>query len=122
MPENSRSFTRVSFSTRAEVNIGGKNISGEVSDVSMKGIHLCCDTEADAGTECKVRIFLGEEDPLVIRAKGKIARKDDTGISIEFTDVFCDSYSHLKNIVIYNTEEPDQTEQEFSSHMGIHSE
>jgi len=39
--------------------------------------------------------------------KGVVQRITDTGIGIHFTETDLDSFSHLKKIIYYNSENPD---------------
>jgi hypothetical protein len=38
---------------------------------------------------------------------GTVIRLEDNGIAVEFTTMDLDSYTHLKNILRYNAENPD---------------
>jgi hypothetical protein len=119
IPREQRAFTRVGFHTRAEVEVGGRTIHGEVSDISMNGMRMHTLEPATLGDACDVRIFLGETDPLVIRAVGHIARADGDGFAVRFDGLYCEAYGHLKQVVLFNSDDADKAEAEIESHIGI---
>ncbi len=114
-----RAFSRVGFHTRAEVEVGGRTIYGEVTDISMNGMRMFTIEPATLGDACDVRIYLGETDPLIIRAVGHIARVEADGFAVRFDGLYCEAYDHLKQVVLFNTDDPDKAEAEIESHIGI---
>jgi len=114
-----RAFSRVGFRTRAEVEVGGRIFHGEVSDISMNGMRMHTIEAATVGDACDVRIFLGENDPLLIRAVGRIARTEEDGFGVRFDGLYCEAYGHLKQVVIFNSADTDRAEKEIESHIGI---
>jgi hypothetical protein len=87
----------------------------------MKGIYLVCPNPLPLETDCQVSLFLsGSERPLSIQVKAKVARVDDQGMGIEFTEIIgLESYNHLRNLVLYNAPEADSVEDEIMGHLGI---
>jgi hypothetical protein len=117
-----REFTRVRAHVEAQVSSDTPVlIAGEARDISLNGVYVLCDERLPAGTPCRVFLFLGEsQEQLVIRANGKIARSDETGMGVELTGIPVDSFDHLRNLVLYNSgREIEQVEREFKSHTGI---
>lgn len=118
--ENKRDFTRAAVGVEAEIVAGDTMIRGQIGDVSLKGLLLACADTLPEGSECHVRILLGDSAaPLLIEAKGKVVRNLDEGIAVEFTGVDLDSYGHLKNLVSMNVADIEQAESEFRSHVGL---
>jgi len=115
----SRAFTRVSFRTHAEVEIGGRTLRGEVSDISMNGMRMRTREPARPGEACDVRIYLGETDPLVIRATGHVARADTGGFAVRFDAIHCDAFGHLKQVVLLNSPDVRKAERELEAHIGL---
>lgn len=117
-----REFTRVRAHVEAQVSSDTPVlIAGEARDISLNGVYVLCDEQLPAGTPCRVFLFLGEsQEQLVIRANGKIARSDETGMGVELTGIPVDSFDHLRNLVLYNSgREIEQVEREFKGHTGI---
>jgi len=110
---------RVMFSTRAEVDVKGTTLRGEIRDVSMNGVFLIAQSDAAVGDPCDVRIYLGNEEPLLIHALGEVARCDPDGLAVRFTGLYCESFPHLKQVVLSNSEQSERVEQELGEHLGI---
>jgi hypothetical protein len=59
------------------------------------------------------------ESKLLIEADGNIVRSEPSSLAVEFTRLDLDSYYHLRQLILNNTDDPEKAEQEFSSHWGI---
>ncbi len=102
---------RVQFKTKIILKSGASEISlyGSSKDLSVKGIFLETDQNISIGTTARIEVLLtGREEKLVLQIMGKVVRKGAAGVGIEFDSMDIDSYTHLKNIVRYNTEDPDK--------------
>ncbi|MFH2065722.1 MAG: PilZ domain-containing protein [Pseudomonadota bacterium] len=83
-------------------------IEGSSRDLSLKGIFIHSHDAAAVGTKCQVEVNLtGMTEQLNLYMQGKIIRKDQNGIAVEFESMDLDSYTHLKNLVRYNTTDSD---------------
>lgn len=120
-PSDRRSFVRVPFNTKTEVHVDQRVIrSSEGIDVSLSGLRLTSSEPVEPGAPCQVKIILQTPDSrLFIEAKGTVIRSAAGTLGIQFTELDLDSYLHLRQLILYNTEEPEKAEQEFSSHWGI---
>ncbi len=114
MQENSdeerRQKLRVDFKTQIVLRIGDSEVhlDGDSRDLSLSGIFINTNEDAQAGTKCDVEVRLtGMAQPLNLKMKGSIIRKETSGIAITFESMDLDSYTHLKNIVRYNASNPD---------------
>ncbi len=120
-----RDFIRVPFNTEAEVTARDRTIrSRDEIDISLSGLRLSADTGDDsafeADTPCSARIVLAAGDnQVVIEATGKIRRSEPGSLAVEFTGLDLDSYQHLRQLILNNTDEPEKAEQEFAAHWGI---
>jgi len=119
MSDNERDFTRVQFTTRAEVDVNGHTIPGNLSDISMNGIYLRSEQAVKLNDTCEVRIYLGDQEPLLIHALGQVARVDEGGFAVHFTGLYCESYDHLKHVILLNAAKRDSAETEMQQHLGI---
>ncbi len=97
-----RKFTRVKFSTRAEVEINNVVVPCELVDISISAMYVRCDTQAVVGDDCDLRLFLGDEDPMVIHGIGHVVRHDALGVAIAFKGFYCDSVEHLTHLHLLN--------------------
>jgi hypothetical protein len=125
---SNREFTRSDASIRARVMVVGSNaIAGEViegvtEDLSMNGLFMKCESKLPLGTECEVNLTLeGSEQGIQIKIRGKISRIEQGAIAISFLQIEDDSLEHLRNLILYNSEEIDRVEQEFTDHVGLKS-
>ena len=120
--EEKRGFMRVPFSTEVEIKAGDHTIrSTSGINISLSG--LCLSTEEPtplAGDACSVKISLGEPDHRVtIKAKGSVIRTGAGQVVVQFSELDFASYHHLRQLIIYNVDDPEQAEREFSSHWEI---
>lgn len=115
MSEERRNKTRVQFETRVVVRTGDTVVTSRAGsrDISLRGLYIETDRELLQGTSCEVEILLtGTSSKLAIKAQGRVARRGPKGLGIEFESIDPDSYFHLRNLLLYNTEDPALVEQE----------
>jgi predicted nucleic acid-binding protein len=124
---NRREFTRVPIQLDVEITSPSTTTQPtdcHIKDVSLNGLYLQCKNPLSTGSDCQVTITLGGgEDPVRIQVNGKVARTDTQGMGLEITEIVgIESFTHLQNLVRYNSATPEQVEQvehEFSEHIGI---
>ncbi len=115
MGNERRSKTRVRFETRVVVRTDDAEVTARAGsrDVSLQGLYVTTDKRLPEGTPCEVEIRLtGTSIRLSIHAEGRVARSDARGLGIEFDSFDPDSYFHLRNLVMYNSEDPEAIERE----------
>lgn len=112
--KDSRLFTRVRFSTRANVDVNGETVQGDLVDVSMSGIYMRSEATVNTGDSCEVRIILGDDAPMVIHALGHVARCDAKGFAVSFSVFYCDSDSCLKQVILHNADNQQVIEEEIN--------
>ena len=104
-----RKKSRVGFKTQIVIEADSAKVQTEGSskDLSLSGLFVNTKEKIPIGTSCKVKILLlGMTDPLVLHMDGQIVRYDLSGIAIAFNSMDLDSYTHLKNVIRYNINEP----------------
>jgi hypothetical protein len=104
-----RNHERVEFLTSLNVIIdtGDKKleVKGDSKDLSLKGIFLITSEKVPVGSLCSVRIFLtGSNDDIELNIQGVVARAEHKGIGINFDSMDIDSFTYLKNIIKYNSD------------------
>lgn len=103
-----RKFTRIPFHVEAILERNGRTIRGTVNNLSMKGMFLDTVGRLDGEEPVDITIMLsGSSAELSVRLKGRVVRKTDQGIAIEFGEMDLDSFILLKNVVIYNSSNAD---------------
>ena len=103
-----RKHKRVPFQAEAVVRDRDLTVSGKIENLSMKGLFLKA-AAADVGTgPLEVTILLsGSSSKLSIELTGKVVRKTENGMALQFLEMDLDSFIHLKNVVLYNSEDAD---------------
>ncbi len=120
---NNREFTRVKVAIHVELRMGGNVvIQGELENVSLNGMLLCCETTLPEQTPCLVFLQLdGGQGGPTIEAQGLVTRTEPHKLGIQFTEVIgVESTNHLRNLVLYNSgTQAYRVEEEFDSHVGL---
>lgn len=108
-----RKHQRVSFQAEAMVAGNDLAVGGKIDNLSMKGMFL--KATGDVGNDpLRITILLsGSSSKLAIELRGKVVRKADDGMAIEFMEMDLDSFIHLKNVVSYNSEDADAVVDEY---------
>jgi hypothetical protein len=113
MPEtgqNRREKTRVDFQAQIVVDIPASGIAldGDSRNLSLNGIFVETDETIAVHTPCTVSIYLsGTAVPRCLSAPGEVVRSEARGIAIAFDPMDIDTYTELRNIVRYNSQDPD---------------
>jgi hypothetical protein len=122
-PENEkRAFVRVPFRIGTTIRTGDRTIwSGNTLDISLNGLRVATtETVPPEGTFCEVEIVLAEvPEPVIIEARGSIVRSQPGTLAVHFSEVDVDSYEHLRQLILNNSEDPERAEKEFDVHWGI---
>ena len=120
--DEKRGFIRIPFNTEVEIRSEGRSIrSREGIDLSMSGIRLSTgDAIPAAGSPCQVTIILqASEQRLLIETKGIVIRSESGTLAATFVELDLDSYHHLQQLILNNTDDPEKAEKEFTAHWGI---
>jgi hypothetical protein len=114
-----RKNTRVVFHTTASVRFAGEVFEGlAIRDLSLRGVYLEGISGRRQGEKCEVELFLtGSSSELKLNMAGKVVRHDDNGLGVHFEEIDIDTFFHLKNIVYYNADDPDQVENELGENI-----
>ena len=118
---NHREFTRCQIAVRVEVRLeSGVMMDGTAINLSLKGILFATERSLPLDSRVKVSIVLdagqGEQR---IDCLGHVARIDNCGVAIEFSDVDGDSLEHLRQLLRFNADDADSIDLEIHSHVGI---
>ena len=117
-----REFTRVTRAIDAQLTSEKRVVTGQVRDISLKGAFVLCDPAMDVGTECRVVVQIGpgEEGEIRAEALASVTRSAPDGLAVQFHDlVGAESYWNLRTLILLNSQDPEQAEEEFESHLGL---
>lgn len=121
--ENPREFTRVTTGFTVEIEAEGRTIeSARMQDLSMNGVFVICEDRLPLECDCRVTLRLGDPGSgIKITAAGKVMRHgtEPPGFALQFSELDVESYEHLRQLVLLNSQDPDQVEQEISGHLGL---
>lgn len=116
-----RQFLRVPF--RIEVTLKGDHatiVSGDVRDVSLKGLYVAAPARLPPDSRCEVLLVLGgPESEVRLSLRGRVARVDRAGMGVEFLDMGLDTFYHLRNLVLFNSDDRARVEAEFQAHLEL---
>lgn len=114
MSKERRKNTRVPFQTTADVVFSDRSYTQcATENLSIKGVSVLGITGHTLGETCDLSLALsGSTSHLRLAMKGEIVRVDADRIALHFIEIDLDSFYHLKNIIYYNSEDPDTIEQE----------
>lgn len=116
-----RRYSRVKWGDRATVSADQNSAEGRVLDISLNGVLVAADLPLDPGEACEVHIPLGDDPEQTIVAEGRVVRRDESGLAIHFEAMELDSAAHLRNLVTYNSDDPDRIERE-AIHLRLSQE
>ncbi len=89
--------------------------SDETRDISLKGVYVPTEEPLEPGIECLVELrLMGESSELTLRIQGQVVRTDDSGMAVTFSKMDIDALIHLKNILYYNSGDPERIDAELS--------
>jgi hypothetical protein len=120
VPLHRREFSRVQVHLRAEVTVAGIRLpEGTMEQLSLKGGFFRCGAPPVEGARCDVRLHLEGTD-IAVHAQGHIVRRGPDGAAMQFDEIVgVDSLEHLRNLILFNSRNPAQVEQEFHDHLGL---
>lgn len=115
-----RKHRRVLFKSEAIVRSGESTILGTIDNLSMKGMFLTTGDKLLGSDILYIEILLtGSSSKLEIRLKGRKVRQTNSGVAIEFTEMDLDSFTHLRNLVAYNSDDADAITDEYYSSITM---
>lgn len=109
-----RANTRVSFQTTVDLRFtGGREYRGcVIQDLSVKGVFLVGVRQQAVGDRCALSLCLsGTSSDLCLRIQGEVMRVEEDGVGVHFVEMDLDSFYHLKNIIYFNAENPDNIQE-----------
>ena len=109
-----RRHTRIMFQTKAELTLAGQIITGEVDNLSLKGMLLHTTHKVKTGQKLNLTIFLSSSSSeLSLSIKGQVVRLDKNSLAIEFIEMDLDTFIHLRSIIAYNEGDDQKIMEEF---------
>jgi len=117
-----RGRVRSKFKTKINIKSQKFEIKDCVtSDVSLNGLYVISKEKPLINSLCTINLILdnGIQKPISIELEGKVARMGTDGFALTFTEMDSDAFTHLKNIIQYNTDTPADFFQECKKKVGF---
>ncbi len=122
MGRDQRRNVRAPFETRVTITpLDGQGTitATRTRDISLKGLYCYSPITLPQGTRCKIYIeLLGLQEPLAVQVIGHVIRDDEEGMALFFDEIDLESFHHLKNILYYNTGDPERIDREIIHPQG----
>lgn len=113
--KNRRIYSRSQVGIRSELVYEGITQTVFLKDVSLGGVYLTGVEGVPADSTCEVRLVLeGSEPPLRISMQGRVVRAHQDGVAFQIEHLDTGSVNHLRNLVLYNSEDPEQIMREWN--------
>ena len=110
---STRQFSRVNFRMAATIKAAERQFQGNVENLSMRGMFLVTDERLAVGDMVGIVIALSGTSPEIsVSFEGKVCRIVENGLGFNFEKIDLDSYTHLKNIIAYNSDDAEKVMEE----------
>jgi len=110
---STRRFSRVPFRVNATVKTTDRQFYGNVENLSMSGMFLITAERLPEGEPVEITIVLSGTTPeLFVGFDGRVSREAENGMAFSFEKIDLESYTHLKNIIAYNSEDAEKVMEE----------
>ena len=108
-----RKFSRVEFHVAATVRFADRQFQGAVENLSMTGMFLITREQLAVGDPVDITIVLSGNIPEIsVDFNGTVTRITEDGAGFTFNKMDLDSYTHLKNIITYNSADSEKVLEE----------
>ena len=109
MQNEKRGRIRSKYDTTVAIIYNDQTISSKhTKDISLNGLFVITDHKIPQGQECKIVITLNSQvADLTLRLNAQVIRTTEEGVALNFKEMDIETYQHLKNIVLYNSEDPE---------------
>ncbi|MCK5808152.1 PilZ domain-containing protein [bacterium] len=114
-----RRLSRVNSGLKAVVQWGGHKMDGVVRDLSFNGLFIETEEDIPAHQEVVISIaFESQAATLGLVVPAKALRRDYDGMAFQFGSIELDSFSTLKQLILYNSDDPTKVDREFRAFIS----
>jgi hypothetical protein len=109
MKETRRGRVRAKYDTNVAITDGKTTISSDhTQDISLNGVSIISNKSFPVGSECDLTITLNSTVAhLQLRLNCTVVREMENGFAVTFKEMDIETYQHLKNIILYNSDDPE---------------
>jgi hypothetical protein len=119
MADERRRFSRITFHRPAELEVDGRTVACEVSDLSLRGalVEAPVAFAARAGDRCALTVRL-DAGVAEIRMLGEVVHREGAQVGIRCVEIDLDSIMHLRRLVELNLGDEEALHRELSALVG----
>jgi hypothetical protein len=119
MKPTSRSFSRIPYRSEALLRSKEGEIMAPIENLSLNGVLLKTDLKLDIGKDVEVIIFLADPaSDLAVDLNGTVARHIPEGIAVQFTGMYLDTFTRLRDLIGESLGDRRKVIEEFISFMS----
>lgn len=109
-----RYFSRIKFTAQAQIVFNRTIHKLELLDISLRGALLYSEVHLPLtkGTCCVLKIYLPASH-VTLTFNAELVHLNENNLGFKFLDADIDTMTHLRNLLGYNTGNPDQITHEF---------
>ena len=113
-----RQSARFRYEVRAAIRHDSGVASCMIVDLSLRGIYVRASAGVAVGDTVEVGFSVGGKSaPTLVRCPGRVVRRDDDGLGIQFKQADPESLEALKNIVALHGGRTDEITEEFQQRL-----
>jgi hypothetical protein len=104
-----RYFSRIKFPAHAQIELNNTIHGLELLDISLRGalLHSKIRLPLKIGTCCVLKIYLPTSH-ITLTFHAELVHLNENNLGFKFFDTDIDTMTHLRNLLAYNTGNPDQ--------------
>ncbi|MBI5055681.1 MAG: PilZ domain-containing protein [Nitrospirae bacterium] len=121
-PKERRKNTRTSISINVELQTSKGIYQGKSKNISFSGIYIFCANSSNIplGEACDIKLILRSEPPQsIINLRCQVVRTDKSGVGVKFISIDMSGYQQFKNLMVYNSPDPDKLLGELEKNPGL---
>jgi c-di-GMP-binding flagellar brake protein YcgR len=121
--QEQRKHTRLEIVIQAEIKTASRQkYIGKSKNISFGGAFIILEETPDLRKNEKVDLIFklsGGDNPIKVEIQCLLVHLYRKGMGLQFSKISSDDYIHFKNLMVYNSDEPDILSEELKNHPGI---
>lgn len=109
MTANTRKFTRVEISAVATIEYNDQTISGEITEISLRGLFIKTDARIPLDRQVFVKAQCLKKD---FQFPATVIYEQEQGLGLKIDEINLPSFFHLRELIASKIENPDAVIQE----------
>ena len=118
-----RKSSRNSLKQNSELTLSDETVyTGTTKNISFSGVYMYCPNAKSIpiGETGSFKIFIqSQQETEIISFMCQVIRTDDDGVGLKFSDINLEGYQKFKNLMLYNSPDPDRLLAELEKNPGL---